>query len=109
MYRLCIPYLATFWIAGSQASGLKIGPLLFCVLQIASKISVIYKLTSGLVGWLAQHCTPIVLCPPNNTQSFAIYKLTDRLQGYQPQDCDCSRMVIPTNYLTLPKNIFFQY
>jgi hypothetical protein len=43
----------------------------------------IYKLTGGLAGWLAQHCTSIVLCPPNNTQIFAIYKLTDGLQGYQ--------------------------
>jgi hypothetical protein len=33
-----IPYLATFWIAGSRAGGLKIEPLLFCILQIAPKV-----------------------------------------------------------------------
>jgi hypothetical protein len=107
MYGSRIPYLATFWIAGSRAGGLKIGPLLFCVLQIAPKSSAIYKLTGRLAGWLAQHCTYIVLCPPNNTRSSAIYKLTNRLQGWRAQDCDCLRMVIPINYLTLSKNIIF--
>jgi hypothetical protein len=63
--------------------------------------------TGGLAGWLAQHCTSIVLCPPNNTRSSAMYKLTDGLQGWRGQDCDCLRMVIPINYLTLPKNIIF--
>ena len=65
----------------------------------------IYKLTGELAGWLAQHCTSIVLCPPNNTRSSAIYKLTYKLQGCWAQDCDCLLMVIPINYLTLSKNI----
>ena len=69
--------------------------------------SAIYKLTSGLAGWLAQHCTSIVSCPPNSTRSSAIYNLTDELQGWRAQDCDCLRMVIPINYLTLSKNITF--
>jgi hypothetical protein len=107
MYGSRIPYLATFWIAGSRAGGLKIGPLLFLFPTNSTQNSTIYKLTSGPAGWLAQHCTSIILCPPNNTRSSAIYKLTDRLQGWQAQDCDCLRMVIPINYLTLSKNIIF--
>ena len=153
MYRSLIPYVSVFWIAGSRADELKIGPLLFCALQIAPRIPrytswqadlrvgwlniallldhglagwwtlnwssnvlclanstqscTIYKLTSGPTAWLAQHFTSIVLCPPNNTQSSAIYKLTNRLQGWWPQHCDCLRMVILINYLTLSKNIIF--
>jgi hypothetical protein len=38
MYESLIPYLANFWIAGSQAGGLKIGTLLFCVLQVAPRV-----------------------------------------------------------------------
>ena len=107
MHKSLIPYLATFWIMGSRAGGLKIGPLLFRVLQITPNSSAIYKLTCRLVGWLAQHCTSIVLCPPNNTRSSTIYKLIDELQGWWAQDCNCLRMVIHINYLTLPKNIIF--
>ena len=79
MYGSRIPYLATFWIVGSRAGGLKIGPLWFYVLQIAPKSSVIYKFIGGLATWLAQHCISIVLCPPNNTQSSTIYKLRQTL------------------------------
>jgi hypothetical protein len=33
-----IPYLATFWIVGSRAGGLKIVLLLFCVLQTTPRV-----------------------------------------------------------------------
>jgi hypothetical protein len=36
--RFPIPYLATFSIAGSQAGGLKIALLLFCVLQTTPRV-----------------------------------------------------------------------
>ena len=53
MYRSHIPYLATFWIVGSRAGGLKIGPILFCALQIAPKISCYKNWQADLrVGWL---------------------------------------------------------
>jgi hypothetical protein len=50
MYEFCIPYLATFFIAGSRAGGLKIGPPLLRVLQIAPRICDIQidKRTCGL-------------------------------------------------------------
>jgi len=59
------------------------------------------------VGWLAQLCISIVLCRSNCTRTFTIYKFIDGLQGWWAQPCDFLRMVIPINYLTLPKNIIF--
>ena len=38
MHKALIPYLASFWIAGSRAVGLKIGPLMFRALQIAPRV-----------------------------------------------------------------------
>jgi hypothetical protein len=35
MHEALIPYLTSFWIVGSRAGGLKIGPLMFRALQIA--------------------------------------------------------------------------
>jgi hypothetical protein len=64
-------------------------------------------LTDELAGWLAQNCISIFPCPSNTTWTTAIYKLTEGLQGWQAQDCDCLWMVIPINYLTLPKRIIF--
>jgi hypothetical protein len=48
-----IPYVTTFWITGSQAGGLKIGPPLFCALQIAPRIPRYTNLQADLrAGWL---------------------------------------------------------
>ena len=53
MYGFLIPYLATFWIAGSRVGGLKIGPLLLCVLQIAPRVLRYTNWHADLqVGWL---------------------------------------------------------
>ena len=109
-YRACTDRtFHTQPLFGSRVLGLEGSKLrLYCFVPYKQHPkSAIYKLTSGHAGWLAQHCISIVLCPPNNTQSSMIYKLTDRLQGCRPQDCDCLRMVIPVNYITLSKNIIF--
>jgi hypothetical protein len=108
MYRLCIPYLATFWIAGSQSGRWAENWASIVPCPTNSTLnSAIYKLTSGPAGWLTQHCTSIVLCPPNNVRSSVIYKLTYELQGWWGEDSHCLRMVIPINYLTISKNIIF--
>jgi hypothetical protein len=52
MHGALIPYFASFWMAGSRDVGLKIGLLLFCVLQKSTDSSAIYKLTIGLGHYL---------------------------------------------------------
>ena len=66
---------------GSRASGLKIGPLLSYVLQIAPKSSTIYKLTGGLASWLAQHYTSIVSKQHSEFHDIQIDRWTPRMAG----------------------------
>ena len=130
-----IPYLGTFWIAGSLPGGMKIESLLFCVLQIApillrytnwqedlhaaslniafllfhsDPILIPYLATffyQGLLGWLAKHCTFIVLCPPNCTQTSVIWTFTDGLEGWRVQIFHFWGMEIPINYPTYKKTL----
>jgi hypothetical protein len=50
------------------------------------------------VGSLAQHCTFIVMCPPNNTRSSATYKSTG-LHDWRVQDCNYLGMVILSSFI----------
>jgi hypothetical protein len=52
MHGALIPYLASFWMAGSRDGGLKIGPLVVPCPTNSTESSVIYKLTSGLVNYI---------------------------------------------------------
>ena len=50
------------------------------------------------MGWLAQHCTSIVPCPPNNTQSSTIYKLKGQLLILNID-------IVQFNYIKLSKDV----
>jgi len=134
--RSLIPYLGTFWIVGLHPGRLKIESLLFCVLQIPPRLlrytnfqdelwaaslniafllfrsdriliqylaTFFYRLCSG---WLVEHFTFIVLCPPNSTQNSMICTFTDGLEGWQVQIFHCLGMAIPINYTTYKKALF---